>query len=144
MPTQTHVVTASSDAEPFRVSLGDDAGHRWTADEAVDDGGANAGPDPKSLLLSSLGACTAITLRMYAARKGWPLAGVDVELRIGTAGAPDNTTIERRIDLHGDLDAEQRARLLQIANACPVHKLLTGSIQIESSLSAGTHERSDA
>ena len=134
MQKTAHVVRALSDGKPFGVSLDDDTGHHWTADEPVADDGGDLGPDPKSLLLSSLGACTAITLRMYAARKGWPLAGVEVELRYGPDDTPDNHTIERRIGLLGDLDAEQRGRLLQIANACPVHKLLTGRVQVESTL----------
>jgi putative redox protein len=128
-------VRASSADAPYKVSLADDDGHQWLADEPVEAGGGNSGPNPKQLLLSSLGACTAITLRMYAARKQWPLEGVEVELEFNPDGAPaSGTDIRRSIVVHGALTDEQRERLLQIANACPIHKVLSGEIRIESSL----------
>ena len=72
---------------------------------------------------------------MYAARKGWPLEGVDVELAFNPDGKPaSGSDISRRIVLHGALDATQRERLLQIANSCPIHKVLSGEIRIASSL----------
>lgn len=128
-------VTARSSSTPYTVTLTDDLAHSWLGDEPPDMGGANAGPDPTRLLLSSLGACTVITLQMYAARKQWPLAAVHVELQFNPAGKPaGGTDITRRIDVQGELTDEQRARLLQIANACPIHKVLTGEIRIESFL----------
>jgi putative redox protein len=128
-------VTARSDAAPYRVDLSDDLTHVWLADEPVVHDGGNLGPSPERLLLSSLGACTAITLRMYAARKGWALAAVRVELQFNPDGKPTaGTEISRRIELDGALDAEQRERLLQIANACPIHKVLTGEVRIETKL----------
>lgn len=129
-------VYASSGATPYTVTLTDDLAHSWLADEPSDKGGGNLAPDPTRLLLSSLGACTAITLQMYAARKQWPLAGMQVELQFNPAGKPAaGTDITRRITLQGGLTDEQRTRLLQVANACPIHNVLTGEIRIDSSLS---------
>lgn len=116
---------------PYQVSI--TAGnHHWSADEPQEVGGGDTGPVPKELLLSSLGACTAITLKMYAARKNWPLRDVEVQLNFNEALKPDaaTTVIERRIRLEGDLDQEQRQRLLKIAESCPVHKLLSNPVRI--------------
>lgn len=133
----TPSVRAIGGTTPYAVTLVDDAGHTWLGDEPVDLGGADAGPSPFHLLLSSLGACTVITLQMFAARKQWPLAGVEVALQLNPEGAPaSGTDITRTITLSGALSEEQRARLLQVANACPVHKLLTGEVRIASALAA--------
>ncbi|HKR76200.1 MAG TPA: OsmC family protein [Rhodanobacter sp.] len=129
-------VTAAIASTPYTVRLGDDRGHQWLADEPTDLHGANAGPDPHRLLLSALGACTSITLKMYAERKDWPLEGVEVALDFNPDGEPEAGTnvIRRRIALYGKLDEKQRERLLQIANACPIHKVLSGEIHIDSAL----------
>lgn len=130
------LVTAVSDAAPYTVNLRDRSGHQWLADEPREAGGSDAGPNPHQLLLSALGACTSITVRMYAARKGFPLTGIEVALEFNPAGPPaaGGSEIRRRITLHGGLSAEQRQRLLEIANRCPIHKVLTGEVRIESSL----------
>jgi uncharacterized OsmC-like protein len=118
--------------------------HRLAADEPVDLGGTDTGPDPYGLLLAALGACTSMTLRMYATRKGWPLQDVSVHLHHEKIHAKDCVDCETkvgkldridcRIELGGPLDAEQRARLLDIASKCPVHRTLKSEIEIRSSL----------
>ncbi|SOE67579.1 putative redox protein [Burkholderia sp. D7] len=127
----TPPVSASIGAADFQVSLSDGQ-HEWIADEPSSHGGADTGPTPHSLLLSSLGACTSITLKMYAKHKAWPLEAVHVTLTLDTT--PEGTVIDRQIVLTGELDNTQRERLLQIANACPVHKILSGTIMIHSGL----------
>lgn len=129
-------VRAVSGASPWLVTLRDELGHEWLADEPPANGGGERGPTPHQLLLSSLGACTVMTLRMYAARKDWPLRAVEVELGFSPHGLPPGggSLIERRITLEGALDADQRARLLELANKCPIHRVLTGEVQIATSL----------
>jgi uncharacterized OsmC-like protein/alpha-beta hydrolase superfamily lysophospholipase len=114
--------------------------HRFLADEPVEVGGLDSGPGPYDFVLAGLGACTAMTLRVYAERKALPLERVTVELthsRIHAADCADCETkegmldrIERAIALRGALDAEQRRRLLEIADKCPVHRTLTSEIDI--------------
>src|SRR2546430_16195002 len=110
--------TVTSEETPYGVRI-NTGGHALRGDEPVDHGGGDTGPAPFGLLLSGLGACTAITLRMYAERKQWPLTGADVEL---SYVVQDRSTrwIERVITLQGPLDADQRAKLAAIAEKTPV------------------------
>jgi putative redox protein len=122
-------VVTSSDAD-YRVDIR--AGrHRIAADEPVSVGGADTAPSPVGLLLSALGSCTAITLRMYAQRKSWPLDGVRVHLAY-EKGPEKAFRITRRIDLLGDLDEGQRARLLEIAERSPVTRAVRGDTPVVS------------
>jgi putative redox protein len=114
--------------------------HRLLADEPVAAGGADTGPGPYDLLLAGLGACTAMTMRLYADRKALPLTGITVTLNHSKIHAEDCTDretrtgmldrIERVIAIEGDLDAAQRAKLMEIADKCPVHRTLTSEISI--------------
>jgi putative redox protein len=115
--------------------------HRLVADEPTAVGGTDQGPTPYEYLAAALGSCTAITLRMYADRKAWPLEAIDVDVSHEKVHAKDcdcETTATGRIDLisrvitlHGDLDQVQRARLMEIADRCPVHRTLTGDIVVK-------------
>ncbi|SDI19196.1 OsmC family protein [Pseudomonas panipatensis] len=120
---------------PYQVTLSNGV-QQWLADEPAELGGGDQGPSPYQLLLSSLGACTAITLAMYAQRKEWPLDGIEVDLRFDQ-DQPGHSRIARDIRLKGALDATQRKRLLDIANVCPIHKVLSGEIAIASQLLDG-------
>jgi len=122
-----------------------DAGrHRLTADEPIAVGGADQGPNPYDYLLAALGACTAMTLRMYADRKKWPLMGVTIDLQHRKIHAKDCREcetakgyvdrIEREVGLSGELAADQQKRLLEIADRCPVHRTLGSEINIVSRL----------
>ena len=110
-------------------------GVRFLADEPVAVGGGGTGPDPYDLLCAALGACTSMTLRLYAGQKGWPVSRLRVTVGHSKDKArkpPDLFTREIRIE--GDLDATQRARLLEIANRCPVHRTLEGGSAVETRL----------
>jgi uncharacterized OsmC-like protein len=133
-------VTSRIGRTPYRTDVSA-RGFGFTADEPYALNGTDAGPTPYEYLLGALGGCTAITLRMYADRKGWPLEGVDVSLRTARSHEPDCeecersavgiTRLERKIDLHGPLDDEQRRRLMLIADRCPVKQTMERGMQVE-------------
>lgn len=140
------------DAEGVGVHIGRDRyrtvirarGHTLLADEPQDVGGANAGPTPYDYLSAALGTCTAITLRMYADNKQWPLDAATIRLthsKIHAADCADCETragrvdrIERVITLQGDLDAEQKQKLLEIADKCPIHRTLESEVKVRTRL----------
>lgn len=115
-------------------------GHAVILDEPTSVGGDDKGMNPYEHLLAALGGCTAMTLRMYAERKKWKLRDVRVELTHANVHASDCeqcdtregrlSVIRRRIELTGELDDEQRARLMEIASRCPVHRTLEGTIEV--------------
>jgi putative redox protein len=138
------VVTAAGKTLAQKIQAGR---HSLTSDEPVPSGGTDSGPDPYSLLLAALGACTSMTLRLYADRKQWPLEGITVRLsqqRIHARDCADCETkddtridrISREIALTGPLTEQQRQRLLEIANRCPVHRSLLEQKEIVTRLAA--------
>jgi putative redox protein len=135
------VRVAEADAAGFLQDV--QAGpHHLLADEPLAYGGTNRGPSPYGLLAAGLGACTSMTLRMYARRKGWPLQHVTVDVSHDKVHAQDASTpvatnidlFRRRITVTGDLSADQRQKLLEIADKCPVHKTLEAASRVETEL----------
>lgn len=141
MPPPEVVVRGSVAGFTQEITVGS---HRFFSDEPKDLGGDDAGPSPYELLAAALGACTSMTLGMYARRKQWPLASVNIRLRhskIHAADCGDCDTkdemldrMERDIELIGSLTDEQRTKLLEIADKCPVHRTLTRGMTIVSRL----------
>jgi len=105
-------------------------------DEPVSVGGLGSGPNPYQLLSAALGACTAMTLRLYAGRKGWPLERVEVGVRHHRASLDARDLFERTIRVEGPLDEAQKARLLAIAERCPVHRTLDRGADVKTTLTA--------
>ena len=146
-PAEGDVVTRTEDAYRTEVTAGR---HALVADEPESVGGTDAGPTPYDFLLTALGSCTGMTLRMYADRKDWPLEEARVHLSHEKVHATDCDhcdvedgkidRIRRQIELTGDLTPEQRERLLEIANKCPVHRTLHSEIDVQSALRNGAAE----
>jgi putative redox protein len=141
MVARSVVVNTTVSSYAQEVSVGP---HLLRADEPHDFGGDDLGPNPYELLLAALGACTNMTLRMYAERKRWPLEGVQVRLTHSRIYAEDCATcdtkegmldrIDREILVVGNLSDEQRQRLMEIADRCPIHRTLVSEIQISTRL----------
>lgn len=141
----TVVVTGRADGFAQEIATG---AHHLRSDEPRAAGGTDTGPDPYALLLAALGSCTSMTLAMYARRKKWPLEAVTVRLRHrrvyleDCAGCEDQPRrvdrIERELELTGPLDDQQRARLVAIAEKCPVHRTLTSTVEIATHLARTT------
>ena len=133
-------VAARTGPTGFRTDIAA-RGHMLVADEPTSVGGGDVGPTPYELLLAAIGACTAMTLRMYATRKGWPLEEAIVRFRDARSHAVDCADcetkdvgfhrLERQVDLRGALSDEQRERLLAIADRCPVKQTIERRLKIE-------------
>ena len=146
-PSDSQVFVSETGVGKFQ-NLVTSAHHSMIADEPKSYGGLDSGPGPYDFLMAGLGACTSMTIRMYAERKGWPLEGVSVALDHAKVHANDcesceTTTgkidqITKRIELEGpQLSAEQRQRLLEIADKCPVHRTLHAEVEVLTTLAEG-------
>lgn len=126
-------ITASIAREHYTTTI-HSATNKLQADEPVDNGGKDTGFSPSDLLASSLGACTCITLRMYADHKQWPLEGVEAKISFARDAVKNVTEFTRQITLLGNLDADQKKRLMEIADQCPMHRTLSNPIHIHTTL----------
>jgi len=126
-------ISSSIKNELYKVEITSPSGNIIIADEPVELGGKNTGFSPTELLASALAACTSATLRMYADRKGWDLQEVHIDIELEFIPEESKTIIRRTLKFSGDLDEAQKTRLLAIANACPVHKILSNPIEIKTS-----------
>ncbi|WP_430401698.1 OsmC family protein [Fluviicola sp.] len=123
-------VSSSIKKELYRVEMESPSGNVVIADEPLESGGQDLGFSPTELLASALAACTSATLRIYADSKGWDLQEVKLEVNLQRDEKANKTIINRTMELFGNLDEKQRDRLMMVANACPVHKILTNPIEI--------------
>ena len=150
---QTHdvIVRETGEAGPYQNEVFIN-GRRYLADEPEDVGGSDTGPDPYEWVTTGLGACTSMTLRMYAAHKKWPLERVTVRLNhekshredCKTCGPKDKIDVfTRDIEVEGALDEEQVARLKEIANRCPVHRTLEGELEVRTQISLSSGKKSN-
>jgi putative redox protein len=122
-----NVQTVSATGLAVDATIGE---HRLRFDEpAGTPGGTETGAQPPDVLLAALGACEAITMKMYAARKGWPLR--DVQVRLGASTVDGVFVIRRHLAIDGELDETQRRRLIEIAGRCPVHRILMNEVRVE-------------
>ena len=105
--------------------------HELTADEPKDQGGEDSGPSPQELLAASLASCTAVTMEMYAVRKGWDVGDITVDVDYEPAHRGSPTRFQMTVSLSKELPEEQRERLMQIAAKCPVHRTLEGEVMFD-------------
>ena len=120
-------VTAKIEKTNYKVAINSE-GHTIIADEPLSNNGGDAGMSPEQLLLSSLGACIAITLRMYSSRKEWNVGSISINLSLQTANGL--TAISKKISYSENITQEQKERLEQISKNCPISKILLGEIKI--------------
>ena len=125
-------VSSSIQTENYKIEITSPSGNKIIADEPEVQGGKDLGFAPKELLAASLAACTSATVKMYANRKEWDLQEVKLHLELDFIQAENRTVINRKLEFIGNLDETQKSRLMAVANACPVHKILSNPIEINS------------
>ncbi len=128
-----NIVTASTGKDKYKTEI-KTKNHSIVSDEPLDVGGKDLGLKPGELFAASLASCTGITLRMYADRKGWNLEETMIDVTVESNTAEKNSKINMSIRLFGNLDETQRARLLEIANNCPIHRMLENPIVMQTVL----------
>ena len=128
-------IQSKTKGENYEIEIKSASGHTVIADEPKESGGQNKGMAPDEYVLAGLASCTSATLMMYAQRKEWDLKGVNISTKfIDAAKKGDLPTIQTDIQLEGDLDREQKERLLVIAGKCPIHKRLAAGLEINTSI----------
>lgn len=128
-------ITSTTRNDNYELIVQSASGHELIIDEPEELGGKNKGMSPDELIIAALAGCTSATLKMYAQRKNWDLQEVKTEIYTEKNETPGGLPIiHRSIELVGNLDEEQRERILVIANKCPVHKMLSGEMTIETTM----------
>lgn len=127
-------IAAQIDTRLYRTEITSASGNILIADEPQEMGGKNLGLNPTELLASSLASCTVITLRMYINRKQWNVSEINVKIDFERDSERNVSLFTRKIEVIGEVDETQRQRLETIANSCPIHKVLTHSIEIKTTL----------
>ena len=127
-------ISAQIDTRKYRTEITSASGNILIADEPQEIGGKNLGLNPTELLAASLASCTVITLRMYIDRKQWEVSEIKVKIDFERDSERNVSLFTRKIEVIGEVDETQRQRLETIANSCPIHKTLTHSIEIKTTL----------
>ena len=130
---KTISVNAVTKRDKYKTIISSET-NQLIADEPIADGGTDLGFSPVELLAGALASCTSITLRMYADRKEWDIDEIKVDVQFSRDTTTNSTSFQRTISYAGNLETAQEERLIAIANACPVHKTLSGTISIETNL----------
>lgn len=129
-----NTISAQIDTRLYRTEITSGSGNILIADEPQEMGGKNLGFSPSELLASSLASCTLITLRMYINRKGWNISEINIKIDFERDTDQNVSLFYRKIEIVGEIDEDQRQRLHLIAEKCPIHKLLTNTIKIQTTL----------
>ena len=127
-------IASSIKEELYRIEIKSPSGNVVIADEPVEKGGKDAGFSPKELLASAVAACTSATVKIYEDRKGWDLKELKTGVELEFIKEENKTVINRKLNFIGNLDESQKNRLLAVANACPIHKILSSLIDIETNV----------